>query len=96
MLGILVNVRRALSLQSGLRLACFYNGQSLRAETKEAYADLLWQEIERRAAIKRHLQEQRAQLEADLHELKASFPYTAESSSSWRKRWRTRSRNTKG
>ncbi|MEA4901569.1 hypothetical protein [Desulfitobacterium sp.] len=71
---------RMVELPSGLRLACFYNGQSLRAETKEAYADLLRQEIERQAAAKRHLQEQRAQLEADLHELKEAFPYTAESS----------------
>ncbi len=71
---------RVVELPSGLRLACFYNGQSLRAETKEAYAALLRQEIERVSAAKEHLQEQRAQLEADMRALKEDFPYTAESS----------------
>lgn len=70
---------RMVELPSGLRLACFYNGQSLRAETKETYAGLLRQEIERMSADKRHLQEQRARLEADLRVLKEDFPYTAAS-----------------
>ncbi len=61
-----------------LRLACLYNERSLRAETREAYAELLQQEIKQQTAVKKHLEEQRSRMEADLRILTA-FPYTAES-----------------
>ena len=70
---------RFVELPPFLRLACFYNGRSLHAQTREAYADLLRQEIERQTTAKKHLQEQRMQLEADMRALKEDFPYTAES-----------------
>lgn len=70
---------RFVELPPFLRLACFYNGRSLHAQTREAYTDLLRQEIERQSLAKEHLQEQRTQLEADMRTLKEDFPYTAES-----------------
>lgn len=68
---------RTVDIPPALRLACLYNGQSLRAETD--YAALLRQEIERQTAVAKHLREQRAQIEADLRALQDDFPYTAES-----------------
>jgi len=61
-----------------LRLACLYNEQSLRSETREAYAELLQQEIKQQTAVKKHLEEEHSRMEADLRSLTA-FPYTAES-----------------